>query len=157
MATKPAKKAAPVKKAGRPSKFTEEIASEICCRIAEGQTLRAICRDEHMPSFVTVYNWIETNEAFSLRIARARDVGYDAIAEDAMAIADTPLIGEEVEIQQGKEKVKRGDMVTHRRLQVETRLKLLAKWSPKKYGDKITQEHTGAGGESLSFQVVFGK
>jgi len=157
MATKPAKKAAPVKKTGRPSKFTEEIASEICCRIAEGQTLRSICRDEHMPSFVTVYNWIEANEAFSLRIARARDVGYDAIAEDAMAIADTPIIGEEVEIQQGKKKVKRGDMVTHRRLQVETRLKLLAKWSPKKYGDKITQEHTGAGGESLSFQVVFGK
>lgn len=157
MATKPAKKAEPVKKTGRPSKYTEAIASEICSRIAEGQTLRSICRHEHMPSFGTVYRWIEGDEAFSARIARARDIGYDAIAEDAMAIADTPLIGEEVEIQQGKKKVKRGDMVTHRRLQVETRLKLLAKWSPKRYGDKITQEHTGAGGESLSFQVVFGK
>ncbi len=157
MAAKPATKAAPAKRAGRPTKYTEAIAREICSRIAEGQTLRSICRDEHMPGFATVYRWMEGCEAFSTRIARARDIGYDAIAEDAMAIADTPLIGEEVEIQKGRKKVKRGDMVTHRRLQVETRLKLLAKWSPKKYGDKVTQEHTGAGGESLTFQVVFGK
>ena len=31
-------------------------------------------------------------------------------------------------------------MLGHRKLQIETRLKLLAKWSPKKYGEKIQQE-----------------
>jgi hypothetical protein len=28
------------------------------------------------------------------------------------------------------------DLTQHRRLQIETRLKLLAKWNPRKYGDK---------------------
>jgi hypothetical protein len=31
----------------------------------------------------------------------------------------------------------REDMLGHRKLQIETRLKLLAKWSPKRYGDKL--------------------
>jgi len=30
------------------------------------------------------------------------------------------------------------DMLGHRKLQIETRLKLLAKWNPKKYGDRVT-------------------
>ena len=29
-------------------------------------------------------------------------------------------------------------MLGHRKLQIETRLKLLAKWNPKKYGDRVT-------------------
>jgi hypothetical protein len=29
------------------------------------------------------------------------------------------------------------DMLGHRKLQIETRLKLLAKWNPKKYGDRV--------------------
>ena len=37
--------------------------------------------------------------------------------------------------------VKKEDMLGHRKLQIETRLKLLAKWNPKKYGDKVT--HSG--------------
>jgi hypothetical protein len=36
-------------------------------------------------------------------------------------------------------------MIEHRKLRIETRLKLLAKWNPKKYGDKLA--HTGASGD----------
>ena len=63
-----------------------------------------------------------------------------------MEIADTPQVGEIVTIKaDGSREVKTIDMVEHRKLRIETRLKLLAKWNPKKYGDKLA--HTGADGE----------
>ena len=89
-----------------------------------------------MPSWQRIYEWVASDESFAGRIARARELGADAIAEQAMSIADTPVIGEEVEESENGIKVKRADMLGHRKLQVETRLKLLAKWFPKKYGDK---------------------
>jgi hypothetical protein len=79
-------------------------------------------------------------------IAHARDVGYDAMAEDCLTIADTPMLGEEISESEDEDGVKRitikkVDMLGHRKLQIETRLKLLAKFNPKRYGDKIT--HAG--------------
>ena len=116
---------------------------EICNRLSEGEPLRAICRDEHMPAWRTVYDWIMEDELFATRIARARELGFDAIAEEALAIANAPMIGEETEDDGDRVKVKRADMLGHRKLQIETRLKLLAKWSPKKYGDRVELDHKG--------------
>ncbi len=116
--------------------YCPEIADEICARIAEGEPLRKICRDLHMPSWRAVYDWINKDKDFASRIARARDLGFDAIAEEALEISDTPVVGEETEDDGEKLKVKRGDMLGHRKLQVETRLKLLAKWCPARYGEK---------------------
>lgn len=118
--------------------YTEEIAQTICERIANGEFLRVICREEGMPNWRTVYLWIETKPEFAERMERARAIGSDAIASDCLEIADTPLLGEEVTIKgDGTEEVKRSDMLGHRKLQIDTRLKMLAKWHPKKYGDKL--------------------
>jgi hypothetical protein len=76
------------------------------------------------------------DEALSGAIARAREQGYDAIAEDLLAIADTPLMGETETSSANGLTITRQDMLGHRKLQIETRLKLLAKWNPKKYGDR---------------------
>lgn len=130
----------------RKSTYTPEIGAEICARLAEGEPLRVICRDPHMPAWRTVYDWIEADSDLAARIARARKLGFDAIAEEALEIADTPVVGEETENDGEKVKVKRGDMLGHRKLQVETRLKLLAKWCPAKYGDRTAMELTGANG-----------
>ncbi len=52
------KKPAPKKrKKGRPSLYTEVLAAKICRRLAEGETLRAICRDKVMPAISTVMGW----------------------------------------------------------------------------------------------------
>lgn len=137
---------------GRKTTYTEKAAAEICRRIAEGQPLRQICRDDHMPAWQTVYGWIEAQPPFAERIARARELGFDAIAEEALEIADTPMIGETEETSEDGKKVKREDMLGHRKLQVETRLKLLSKWAPKKYGESIRQELTGANGGPIQMQ-----
>ena len=121
-------------------KYTPELADEICQRLAEGEPLRAICRDEHMPSWRAVYDWIAKDKDFASRIAHAREAGFDAIAEQCLDIADD----ERHDWLLTKKGVITNDVAIGRaKLQVETRLKLLAKWNPKKYGDKQDINLTG--------------
>lgn len=141
---------------GAHSTYTVEVADKICEWISEGKTLMDFCRQEGMPSFATVYRWQDEHTQFMTAFMRARDIGHDVIAEDAMRIANTPIDGlvvETVESGNGPEarrerRERREDMLGHRKLQVETRLKLLAKWNPRKYGEKL--EHSGDVGVRLS-------
>lgn len=141
---------------GRHSTFTQEIADEICERLGKGEPLAWICEDEHMPAVRTVNAWasdcppIEIPATFAADFAHARTRGFDAIAAEALKIADTPLEGVETTVKaDGSEETKRGDMLGHRKLQIETRLKLLAKWDPKRYGDKVQTEHSGSMGVTI--------
>jgi type III secretion system FlhB-like substrate exporter len=130
-------------KTGRPSKYTPELVAEICERISTGEPLRQICRDEHMPHWTQVYEWLSRDEGLSLRVTRAREAGYDALAEEALEIADTPRLGAKKVFSSGADEgedsttVTEEDMLGHRKLQIETRLKLLACWNPAKYGNKV--------------------
>ena len=91
-----------------------------------------------MPNVRTISLWKAAHEGFDSDFGRARDEGYDALAAQCLAIADTPLEGVETTTKDdGRIEEKRGDMLGHRKLQIETRLKLLAKWDPRRYGDKL--------------------
>jgi len=116
-----------------------ELCDEICERIARGETLRSICREEGKPSWTTVYDWINDDPEFALRIARARDLGHDAIAEECMGIADESGAEVAVDPKTGRLVVD-GEVIQRAKLRIETRIKLLAKWNPKKYGDKTQQD-----------------
>ncbi|MFC4728808.1 hypothetical protein [Coralloluteibacterium thermophilus] len=113
----------------RPSKYTDEILDVICERLSEGEPLAQICRDEGMPTDRTVRNWVRERDDVSSAIARAREIGFDRIAEDCLAIADEQA----------------GD-VQRDKLRIETRLKLLAKWDPKRFGDRNQMELSGPNG-----------
>lgn len=126
----------PVPGPGRSSTKTPEICAEILERIANGETLSEICREERMPGRVTVYDWQSKDPDFSEQFARARLIGFDAIAEETKVISDTPVEGIIEKTDATGKTITREDMLGHRRLQVETRLKLLAKWDPKRYGDR---------------------
>lgn len=119
----------------------------ICGRIAKGEPLAAICRDIGI-SRRTVNRWREEDEAIAEQMQDARDDGYDVLAQECIAIANTPVEGEETKYDASGALIERKvcDMLGHRKLQIETRLKLLAKWDPKRYGDKQQLEHTGPGG-----------
>jgi len=125
------------KKMGRPSKYTPELAAEICERLSNGEPLRQICRDDHMPAWTAVYAWSAKDPELSERIARAREMGFDAIAEETLIIADTPEWGLTETVSPNGASVTKADMLGHRKLRIETRLKLLSKWDPKKYGDRL--------------------
>lgn len=134
-------------KIGRPSSYTPEIAAEICERLANGESLLAMCRDSHMPHRATVHRWITDNvEGFCDKYARSRDIGLDAMADEILEISDTPVEGQRTEQSADGFKVVTEDMLGHRRLQVDARKWYLSKLAPKKYGDKTAMELTGADG-----------
>lgn len=139
-AERPTKEKKPV---GRPSSYTEAVAATICELLSEGVTLREICRQPGMPTWQTVYRWKAERDEFSNRIAHARDLGFDAIAEEALHIADHTEVGIRVKVTADGTETVTEDMLGHRKLQVETRLKLLSKWAPKKYGEKVDVNHGG--------------
>ena len=135
------------KKIGRPPGDTlypnkEALKEQIVVWISEGKTLMDFCRKEGSPSYPTIYRWLDEDEDFAIHFARARDTGHDVIAEQALHIADNMHMGRKVVTHSGGDEdsdamtVTEEDMLGHRKLQIETRLKLLAKWNPKKYGDK---------------------
>lgn len=147
-AKKTRKTAAPgeVKPLGRPTIFTPEIADEIVERLSEGEPLRQICRDDRMPSWQTVYRWKADDEAFSRRIAGAREAGFDAIAEECLEIADD-TDNDTLLTEHGERP--NTEWISRSKLRIETRMKLLAKWDPKRYGDKIDLNHGGQGDNPL--------
>lgn len=114
--------------------YDEELAGEICERLSSGEPLEEICRSDHMPCVSTVHNWKDENKPFAGHFARARKLGCDAIANDALKIADDAT-NDTIETANGPKM--NAEWVARSRLRVDTRLKLLAKWYPAKYGDKL--------------------
>jgi len=127
----------PKKKTGRPSKYTPELAAEICNRLGTGEPLLQICKDENMPERRTVYGWLERDPDLSAQFAHAREAGCDAIAEELIEISDTLHFGETQVMGDKNTTTTVADMLGHRKLRIETRLKLLACWNPAKYGTKV--------------------
>lgn len=110
---------------------SREVENEIVERLSLGEPLAVICRSMNIGRR-TVYDWQGDDEGFAARIARARVLGFDAIADECFEIADATGEDGERDVQRDK-------------LRIETRLKLLAKWDPKRYGELI--KHAGPDGE----------
>ena len=137
------------RKTQRPSVHrTPEICAEIIERIQDGEPLEQICRDEGMPSSVAFGNWCNADEALALAYARARQAGYDRIAADVLKIADDGS-NDYVETEHGQRL--NAEHVQRSKLRVDARLKLLACWDPKRYGQRV--DMTSAG-ESLAPKPV---
>lgn len=94
--------------------------------LEEGKTLRAFCRQAGRPSYGTIYAWERSDKALAARIARAREIGRDAIAEEALEIIDD-----------GSRDWLDASAVQRDKARAELRLKLLAKWDPRKWGEKV--------------------
>lgn len=128
---------------GRPSDYTQEIADEICTRLANGESLRAICaadRDDFMPAMGTVFRWLADPERASFReqYAMAREVQAETMADEIVSIADGNGMGVE-------EKVA---LSARDRLRVDSRKWVASKLLPKKYGDKQTTVLEDANGNN---------
>lgn len=125
---------------GRPKEAVPaEICAEILDCISNGESLRGWCRGgKDRPTFVTVYEWLRKDEQFSLRFKEARVAGFDAIADECQIIASEPPMDQ---LELGWKK-----------LQIDTRLRLLGKWDPTRYGDKQQVDHGGG----ISINVTTG-
>ena len=108
------------KRPGRPTKYNQKLAEEICRRLAEGEPFVSICAEKRMPDFSTIWRWEQSNPEFCDLCARALEHGSHYLAHDCLRIADDESIDPR-----------------HKRLMIDTRLRLIGKWNSKRYGDKV--------------------
>ena len=124
--------------AKRQGKRTPEVEERIIEGLTDGVPLRVLCRQDDMPSWRSVYDWMNADPSFASRVAYARDLGFEALAEDILNIADdTPAVSENVQLS---------------KMRIDTRLKLLACWSPKRYGNKQTVDVGNKENETLKIE-----
>lgn len=128
------------KKTGRPSDYSAEIADAICARLAGGESLRTVCKDDDMPSTVTAFAWMRKHPEFLNQYARAKEEAADALVEEMLDIADDgtndwmekhdadgACIGYQLN----------GEHVQRSKVRIDARKWIAAKLKPKKYGEKV--------------------
>lgn len=130
MSRKPKPVKSPKPKTGRPSDYSDDLAAEICSKLADGKSLKSICDAPGMPDKATVYRWIAAHDAFRDLYARAREDQADTMADEIVDIADNA----------------KSDDVNKARLRVDARKWVAAKLKPKKYGDKVETTVQGPDG-----------
>jgi hypothetical protein len=163
----------PKAKTGAPRKYDREVVGQyVCSQLKAGRSLDSICKDEGMPSISSFLTWVEEDspEGLAEHYAQARKIGYSLLADEIIALSDKTH--EWVTIQEldgdgkplfdakGVPRLKQvllplnSDVVAHKRVQIDTRKWMLSKMLPKVYGDKVTQEHTGADGGPIAVAAV---
>ena len=141
---------------GRPTVFTEELASNICEGIADGRSLRSIvASDDGMPARSTIFRWLANDQNFQDQYAKAREAQADVLFEEILDIADeaqttTKLVGQGDDA----EEIITYDSVAvaRNRLRVDARKWMAGKLRPKKYGDKL--ELSGDEKNPLAIQMI---
>ena len=134
------------------SSFTQEMADIICERIAKGESLRKICLDKDTPSHTTILKWLREIEGFASQYARAREDQAEFYLDEIIAISDESS-QDKVANEDGTEPTD-SEAIQRSKLRVDTRKWAMSKLAPKKYGDKITQEVTGANGDPISLLLT---
>ena len=129
---------------GRPSLYTAELVAEIAEELANGDPLEELCRQRpHWPAARTIRDWDLHKPEVSAVIAPAREAGEYAIAARIRQTA------------RGKTVDDGGDSsgdVQRDKLIIDSDFKLLAKFNPKRWGDKL--ELAGDKDRPLTVEVV---
>ena len=123
----------------RPSSYSDELAQLICDRLMDGESLRQICADEGMPNRRTVIRWMESDDAFATKCARARDEQADLMDDRILEVTN---------------RTESGDLAPDAARGVLSGLQWrAAKLKPKKYGDSQTLRHADADGNRIQAVV----
>lgn len=142
------------KRIGRPCEFTEEIADEICRRLYESdenelpESLRKICRDDHLPDRRTVHRWLNEIPGFRLQYASARELRKDALLDRLEWLSRTALSHATGMPGTGEA----GARVQAVKLEIDAIKWILSKEYPREYGELIKQEVSGPEGGPIQTQ-----
>ena len=115
----------------------ENTFKQILLSIEEGNSLRATLKREGMPTSTTFYEWIDNDKEKAIHYARAiearAELKFESIeqdySEEPQRDAETGRID--------------SAWVQLQRLKIDSKKWELSKLNPKKYGDKVMQEHSG--------------
>jgi len=115
------------------TRFTQEIFDEICVRIAEGESLRKICKDEKMPNLTSVWKWLNNNEELSKQYARAREEQAETFVDEILDIADNNK--DDTFLDEDGKLIINQEVIARSRLRVDSRKWIASKLKPKRFGD----------------------
>lgn len=122
----------------------EVIFTQICEQIETGRSLRSILKeDDNMPSSSTFFIWLKEDTLKSKRYELATDLRTDILFDEIIEIAYNVEEGTTTKETERGVEITTGDMLGHRRLKIDALKWSLSKLNPKKYGEKIQQEHSG--------------
>lgn len=141
---------------GRPSDYSEEVVAIFCGRMADGESVKTICKSDDMPASSTIYLWLQQHKDFLEKYEKAALERGWALAEESIEIADNGT-NDWMERQSTSEKgagvntgwVLNGEHVQRSRLRVDTRKWFAARLNPKRLGDKVVNEHSGPDGGAI--------
>lgn len=143
------------KKVGRPPEPVPEAkAQEVLDWLYEGGSLYGFCRQEGKPKLRTIYDWCDKDEVFAARFARAREVGADALAYEALEIADDTSRDTITRVGKDGQEVDAPDheWISRSKLRVDQRMRMAACFCPRLWGQKASIEHAGG----VKLEVVTG-
>ena len=119
--TKPISKRKIINKA--PSGF----ATEILDWISAGKTLTSYCQQLNKPTYASIRSWLDSDPKFARQFDLARDIGQAVIFEQCLDISEEMPLDED----------KLSPIVlSWQKQKIDTRLKILSRWNPKKYCER---------------------
>lgn len=119
------------------STYNQYIADKICEAISNSDKgLNAICKENsEFPDPATVYRWLNDNEDFCKKYARAREEQADFLSDQIIEIADDSSGDLKINKETGEEYLNQ-EFAQRSKLRVDARKWKASKLAPKKYGDK---------------------
>lgn len=127
--------------------YTLELGKVICARIAGGEPLNRICRDDDMPHRSQVYRWLLDNDKLEFKVMYdvAKDMQADSLVDEILEIADDSSADwKDIETRGGNSiRIVDNEAVQRSKLRVDARKWLAGVMKPRKYGDK-TQIEVGS-------------
>lgn len=115
------------------TRFSQEIFDEICVRIAEGESLRKICKDDKMPSLVAVWKWLNNSEELVKQYTRAREEQAETFVDEILDIADDNK--DDIFVDDNGKLIINQEVIARSRLRVDSRKWIASKLKPKRFGD----------------------
>lgn len=130
---------------GRQSTYTPEKAATILEGLKTGKSLRAVAKEVGI-SHGAILDWTRDIDGFGDQYARAREQGYQLLADELVEIADEECVVVKHPQDEDKEVEVAFDSagVARNRLRVDTRKWMLSKMLPKVYGDRLDLNHSGS-------------
>lgn len=122
-----------------------DVLPHIYAEVASGRSLdKVLNEDAGMPSPSTFWRWHMDDADIRDNLARARENGVERLMGETVDIANTPMLGTIVtEKADGSIETRKEDMLGHRKLMIETRLKYAQMIAPRKYGPKLDLTSAG--------------
>lgn len=129
--------------------YSDDLASEICRRVASGEVLKAICEDATMPTVRLVQDWFEDKEKVFFRTSYDRAIKMrDKVFEDEIIMIADDSSNDYIEKINSKTgetfRVLDAEAMTRSKMRIEARMKILRANNPARWGDNPSASEAAA-------------